>query len=129
MEAEMLPCSVTLLIVDDEPLMTELFNHFMTKRGFRVLTASSGREALEAVGREPGAIRMVITDMTMPGMDGLTLARRLQAAAPGIPIVLATGHEPDMLLVSDLPNVVDIVRKPYQNKALAERIHELLKLH
>ena len=128
MEAGTLPSSVALLIVDDEPLMTELFNHFMSKRGFQVLTASSGREALEIVAREGKTIRMVITDMTMPGMDGLDLARQLLAAAPEIPLLLATGHEPDMEMVADLPNVVDVVRKPYQNKVLAERIHELLNI-
>ena len=56
MEAALLPAQLeTLLIVDDEPLMTDLFRHVMTRYGFRVLTAASGREALALVEAEAGA--------------------------------------------------------------------------
>lgn len=119
----------TLLIVDDEPLMTELFEKFMTRRGFRVLTAASGPEALQIVDREKSAIRLIMTDMTMPGMDGLTLAGELGRRAPSVPVMLATGHDADMDIAHGLPNVVAVVRKPYQNRVMAEQIRELLDAH
>ena len=116
----------TLLIVDDEPLMTELFETFMTKRGFHVLTASSGAEALRIVEKEKSRICLVLTDMTMPAMDGLTLAGELGRRMPSLPVMLATGHDADMETASGLPNVVAVVRKPYQNRVLAEQIRALL---
>jgi CheY-like chemotaxis protein len=116
-----------LLIVDDEPLMTELFRHFMTKRGFRVLTAASGPEALAAVTTEAGAVDMVVTDMTMPGMDGLEVARRLAELQPDLPVIIATGHDPQGSNTPALPNVVGVVQKPYQNRVLAEFILEILQ--
>jgi len=119
----------TLLIVDDEPLMTELFEKFMTKRGFHVLTAASGAEALRIVEREKDRIRLVLTDVSMPAMDGLALAGALGHLAPSLPVMLATGHDADMDTARGLPNVVAVVRKPYQNRVLAEQIRTLLDAH
>ena len=130
MEAEMLQtCEDTLLIVDDEPLMTELFEKFMSKRGFRVLTAASGAEALRIVEHEKERIDLILTDMSMPVMDGLTLARELARHAPSVPVMLATGYAADLETTVDLPNIVSVVRKPYQNKVLVEQIRELLTAH
>lgn len=127
MDAETLQTSPdTLLVVDDEPLMTELFEKFMSKRGFHVLTAASGSEALRIIERERGNIRLVLTDMTMPSMDGLTLARELGRIAPDLPVMLATGHNADMEVANGLSNVVAVVRKPYQNRVLAAQIREVL---
>jgi DNA-binding response OmpR family regulator len=130
MEAETLQASKdTLLIVDDEPLMTELFEKFMSKRGFRVLTAASGSEALRIIEREKESIRLVLTDVTMPVMDGLTLAGELLKFAPSVPVMLATGHDADLDTVGGLPNVIAVVRKPYQNRDLAEQIRDVLDGH
>jgi two-component system cell cycle sensor histidine kinase/response regulator CckA len=125
MEASMPPPEETLLIVDDEPLMTDVFRQFMTKRNFRVLTAASGEEALRIVA-EADRVDLIITDMTMPDMDGATLARRLYEKLPDVPVMIASGHDLDPLTMGVTPNVVEVVRKPYQNRRLAERIREIL---
>jgi CheY-like chemotaxis protein len=127
MEALMPPQEVTLLIVDDEPLLTDVFRQWMTKRGFRVLTASSGQEAISTVAAQGGAVQLVITDMAMPDMSGLELARSLYTQFPDLPVLIATGYDLDPGEIDLTPNVVEIVRKPYQNRALAERIREILK--
>lgn len=130
MEAETLQTlEDTLLIVDDEPLMTELFEKFMSRRGFRVLTAATGAEALQIVKREQDRVRLVITDMTMPSMDGVTLARELQKLAPYIPVMIATGLGADLETADDPPNIVCVVRKPYRNLMLLEQIREVLTAH
>ena len=116
----------TLLIVDDDPLMTELFNKFMVKRGFRVLKAASGEEALHVVAAEASDVRLVMTDMTMPGMDGLALAAELGRLQPDLPVILTPGHNADMDTAVGLPNVRDVFRKPYQVGELAARIREIL---
>jgi CheY-like chemotaxis protein len=130
MEAETLQTyEHTLLIVDDEPLMTELFEKFMTRRGFHVLSAASGPEALQIVEREQNRIGLVLTDMTMPVMDGLALASELGRRRPDLPVMLATGHPADMGIANGLPNVVAVVRKPYKNGVLLEQIREVLNEH
>ena len=117
--------SETLLIADDEPLMTDLFQQFMTKRGFRVLTAGTGQEALATVAAEGGAIRLVILDITMPDMSGMEVARQLAERAPDLPVVIASGHDLDSSLALP-PNIAQVVKKPYQNRVLAERIREII---
>src|SRR5258706_301846 len=116
----------TLLIVDDEPLMTELFEKLMSKRGFSVLCAAGGSEALQMLKADPSAADLVITDMTMPQMDGLTLAGELLRRYPQLPVMLATGHDADMSIAAGLPNVVAVVRKPYQHRVLADKIRSFL---
>ena len=116
----------TLLIIDDEPLMTDMFRQAMTKRQFQVLTASSGPDALRLLAVPDTKVDLILTDMTMPDMDGLTVARELYALLPDVPVLIATGHDLDAGQMDLPPNVVEIIRKPYQMKALAERLREIL---
>jgi DNA-binding NtrC family response regulator len=127
MEAATLnPQAETLLIVDDDPLITDMFRHGMTKRGFRVLTATGGQEALALIRAEAGAINLVITDITMQDMDGFELARQLLEHAPGLPVLIATGHAPDPSQNPMPHNILGIVQKPYHARALADRIRTAL---
>jgi two-component system cell cycle sensor histidine kinase/response regulator CckA len=119
--------SPTLMMIDDEPLMTDMFRQAMTKRHFQTLVASSGVEALQIVAAQGASIDLIITDMTMPDMDGLDVARELYARVPHIPVLIATGHNLDPTQLDLPPNVVEIIRKPYQMRALAERLREILE--
>ena len=116
----------TLLIVDDEPLMTDLFRQYMTRRGFHVLTAESGAVALQVIEAEAGAIHLVISDMRMPDMDGIALAQTLAQSHPHLPVLIATGQDTSLSNTPLPPNIVGMVQKPYQNRVLAERIREIL---
>lgn len=130
MDAAMRPPSAeTLLMVDDEPLMTDLFRQFMSKRGYRVLTASGGREALALVEVEVNTIDLIITDMTMPDMSGMELVQTLAERFPDIPVIIVTGHSTDVTDGSLPVNVLGVVQKPYQNRRLEERIREILDVH
>lgn len=127
MEARTLPGhGETLLIVDDEHLMTDLFTQSMSKRGFHVLAANDGQSALELLHAQKENVRIVITDMTMPGMDGIALSRELYSLDPELPVLIATGHDTDVQQLGVLSNVLGVVKKPYQIKALAEMIRSLL---
>ena len=120
------PQEQTLLIMDDEPLMTDVFRQAMTRQQFQVLVASSGKEGLALLQKAGVSVDLIITDMTMPGMDGLAVARELYARLPHIPVLIATGHDLDPIALDMPPNVVEIIRKPYQMRALAERLREIL---
>ena len=118
--------SPTLMMIDDEPLMTDMFRQAMTKRKFQTLAAASGAEGLEIVNAQGASIDLIITDMSMPDMDGLAVARELYARVPHIPVLIATGHDLDPARLNLPPNVVEIIRKPYQMRVLAERLREIL---
>ncbi|MCS6776878.1 MAG: response regulator [Chloroherpetonaceae bacterium] len=117
----------TLLVVDDEPLMTELLQHMMSREGYQVLTAHNGVEALQIVRREGSQVDLILLDISMPDMDGLQTARALQQEMPGIPVLIATGFG-DVLAEHAFPaNVAGVVSKPYQGKVIAARISEILR--
>ena len=118
-----------LLIIDDDPLITELFQKYMTRYGFDVLTANCGAKGLARVqseGEEP--ISLVLTDMSMPDMDGLEVARSLYALRPGLPVLIATGHDTEQLRLTVPTNVNTVIRKPYKNSVALELIRGILGL-
>jgi two-component system phosphate regulon response regulator PhoB len=114
----------TILAVDDDPDALTLLTLFLSKQGFRVLSASGGEEALERIREQ--LPDLVITDLTMPRMDGLELCARLRnrAETRHIPIIVHTGRPPDM----QQPLICDrIFTKPADLAGLLSAIRELLK--
>jgi PAS domain S-box-containing protein len=83
--------SETLLLVDDEKAIVEMAREMLQRLGYRVETRTSPLEAIEAFRANPGKYNAVITDMTMPQMNGLNLARKLLEMRPDLPILLCTG--------------------------------------
>ena len=80
-----------LLFVDDEEGFTISGSEILAQLGYEVVPAASGHEALEIFETDPDGFDLVITDMVMPKMTGLELAKRLSRLRPGIPIILCTG--------------------------------------
>lgn len=80
------------LVVDDEPLVAETVASMLRHLGFEVLVASSGEAALSAFQAHPGRIGLVLLDVTMPGLDGVEVARRLRAIDSRVRILLMSGY-------------------------------------
>ena len=115
----------TLLVVDDEPLMTEILSLQMTKHGFRTVTADCVSEALKIIDAGETPIDIILTDMNMPQGDGIDLARALCDRHLDIPVLIASGYPADE--TAALPsNVVGVIEKPFQYKAVAERFRQIL---
>jgi signal transduction histidine kinase/ActR/RegA family two-component response regulator len=89
-----LPQGALVLLVDDEPLVRRLLGEALRERGLAVEEAEGGADILARLGTGP-AFDMVITDLAMPGMDGLQLIARLRRRQPGLPALLLTGHPGD----------------------------------
>ena len=81
--------SITILCVDDEDIPRTLRKMVLQKKGYRVLTASSGKEALLCL-RE-GGISLVLSDQMMPGMTGTELTKAVKAEYPSLPVILISG--------------------------------------
>jgi DNA-binding NtrC family response regulator len=79
-----------LMLVDDEPRLLETTRKLLSKKGFTAITASSGEEALEKLKAE--TVHVVILDVKMPGMDGLTTLKAIKNQFPMIEVIMLTGH-------------------------------------
>lgn len=79
-----------VLVVDDDPVIGESFNRVLTGKGYAVITAANGEEAIAKLKAEQ--YDLVYTDLRMPGMDGLEVAERVKAKQPWTPVVIVTGY-------------------------------------
>lgn len=93
--------SVRVLLVDDEPGIRHVLGALIRDFGYDVLTAENAREALEAFTANPFPI--VVTDIRMPGMDGLILLERVRSQHPDTQVIMITGH-------GDMDNAVECLR-------------------
>ena len=84
-----------ILVVDDEPSIREATRRLLELRGYRALTAQNGEEALKLVIQHRDDLRLVLTDVMMPVMGGIALARSLQTLDAGIPVVATSGMDED----------------------------------
>ena len=111
-----------ILAVEDEPEVLDVLRAMLHNAGHTVFTAASGREALELFEREP--VDLVLTDLGMPGMTGLALAKELKRRR-AIAVVLLTGWA-DELDASTAPSVDLVVPKPFTRERLFEALARTL---
>jgi len=111
----------TVLVVDDDPGVRFALTEVLSERGHRVIAASSGQEALGLLE----GVDVVVTDLAMPGMDGLELVSRIAARAPALPVILVTacGSE-HALRIASSRGVCRCVNKPFDIDELARVIEQ-----
>ncbi len=115
-----------ILFVDDESAITALAREGLTGLGYAVHALTDGNAAIEAVRSAPSSFDALVTDLDMPGVDGLELARRVRDLSPAITIVFITGNaRPGDLAVAERLGVADVLFKP----VTLERIAHVLRAH
>jgi CheY-like chemotaxis protein len=80
-------CGKMILVVDDDPLVLRLVGSFLESKGYRVLTAANGEEAVGILKQQPDCIALLLTDLTMPVLSGVELIRSIKAFKPALPIM------------------------------------------
>ncbi|HOJ43156.1 MAG TPA: response regulator [Syntrophorhabdaceae bacterium] len=116
-----------ILIVDDDPDIRLLVDFHMSEEGCEVIEASDGIEALEVL--KDHHVDLIITDLTMPNMDGYKLIEALKASGDKsiIPILMLTGKEEERILREGLTHQPDdFLPKPFTKNELMEKIKRLL---
>jgi CheY-like chemotaxis protein len=113
------------LVVDDEPMVGELMAMALGSQGWRTVVATAAEEAA-ALARDQ-AINLLVTDLQMPGMSGLDLARRLRERHADLPVVLMSGWRGATALELAQPFV--FLYKPFRLQRLFEAIGSLLADH
>jgi two-component system, cell cycle sensor histidine kinase and response regulator CckA len=113
----------TVLIVDDEETPRAVTCRMVRALGYEARTARDGREALRYLQQHPGEVRLVLTDVVMPYMDGCELAERARDLHPRLPIVLMSSHIAEDIgeLIAGYPEL-PFLAKPFTT----ERLHQVL---
>ena len=119
---------VTVLAVDDQPANLRLLDAVLTPRGHRVLTASSGAEALAILATED--IDLVLLDIVMPEMDGHEICRRIRAAPATefLPVVMITASGSEQRLAALESGADDFITKPFDQSELRARVVSLARI-
>jgi two-component system, cell cycle sensor histidine kinase and response regulator CckA len=113
----------TILLVEDEPDVRSLSARALTQRGYTVLSAANGIEAIAVFEQQNGAIDLVVSDVMMPEMDGPTLAKELRNRNPAIKIIFVSGYAEDAL--NSLPDTT-FLSKPVSLKQLVTAVKEAM---
>ena len=101
-----------VLVVDDDPIVREVIQTYLTDDGYAVTLAANGRDGLEKFCA--AEFDIVLTDRSMPEMEGDELAREVKRRRPGVPVVLVTGFGDIMATTGEKPEGVDLVMsKPF----------------
>ena len=115
-----------LLVVDDEPSVLTVMKLALEKSGFRVVVADNGAEALAKFEAMQDQIRVVITDMAMPGMNGLDLIRSIRKFGTAVDIVATTGMTtPDQMKAIREADVKHVLNKPCGSHQMLELVRNL----
>jgi CheY-like chemotaxis protein len=124
--ARMIKGTGTILLIDDEKMMLAVGGEMLEELGYRVLSAMSGREAIEVFQKDQDQIDLVIMDMIMPGMGGGETFDRLREIKPDVKVLLSSGYSINGQATKILKRGCDgFIQKPFNMNQLAEKIQKI----
>lgn len=118
----------TVLVVEDEPALLDLSRLMLEKQGYLVLAAGTPGEAIRLAGEHAGEIRLMLTDVVMPEMNGRDLARKMLSLHPNLKCLFMSGYTADVIAHRGiLDDKAHFIQKPFSFKNLAARVREVLE--
>jgi CheY-like chemotaxis protein len=117
----------TLLLVEDDERLRVLALRILQSRGYTVLMAVDGAEALRVAAKHDGPIHLVLSDVVMPGMSGRLLCERLTASRPSLKLLFMSGYtDDDVMRRGIIERRTSFLQKPFTPDQLAGKIREVL---
>lgn len=115
-----------ILIAEDDQSVQSFVNHALSLRGHEIYTADDGLRALERL--ESDEFDLLITDIVMPGLDGIGLALKVARDYPSLPVLLMTGYSAERQRAYDLDELVcKVLTKPFTLKEICQAADETLR--
>ncbi len=115
-----------ILLVEDDEQVRNLTEEILTGKGYRVIPASSGAEAVTAA-KNAGKIDLLLTDVVMPGMNGRELFSILEAEMPGLKVLYMSGYNDNVIASRGIiENGVNFIQKPFSVEAMALKVRRVL---
>jgi two-component system, cell cycle sensor histidine kinase and response regulator CckA len=126
--AQDLQGSETVLLVEDETAVRNLASRILRDRGYDVIEATDGQEALSLAEQHPEEIHLVVTDVIMPGMSGSNLVAQLENSRPGIKALFISGYTDNAIVHHGiLDSNIAFLQKPFSPNQLARKVREVLR--
>ncbi|MBI1895745.1 MAG: response regulator [Acidobacteria bacterium] len=117
----------TILVVDDEPLVRLIVKRVLAEHGYNVIEAAGGEEALRICRERGDGIDLLLTDLKMPGIGGMELARQVRAILPSIPVMYMSGFADEAICIAGgLENRHQFLEKPFNKTTLLGKIYAIL---
>jgi two-component system, cell cycle sensor histidine kinase and response regulator CckA len=113
-----------ILLVEDEAFVREVAWEVLSAAGYRVLSAKNAEEALEIEAAHK--VRLLLTDVILPGANGFALAKRLKQENPGLKVLLVTGYAEQMSAIEAAEE--ECLAKPFSADALVRRVRQMLEI-
>jgi CheY-like chemotaxis protein len=113
----------TILVVDDDNAVRDVVVQMLSTHGFGVLTAGGGHEALRILAQ--GTVDLLFTDIVMPGMDGVELAKEARRLRPGLKVLFGTGYAQKAVERGAIQSA-RVLYKPFRQAELVKEIDSLL---
>ncbi|MFC6047211.1 ATP-binding protein, partial [Methylobacterium hispanicum] len=113
-----------ILVVEDNVGVGQFATQILKDLGYRTAWAGNAEQALDKLGRDGGGFDLVFSDVVMPGMGGVALARELQRRLPHLPVVLTSGYS--HVLAQESDHGFELLHKPYSADQLGRILHQAL---
>jgi CheY-like chemotaxis protein len=127
LEIEKAQGTETILLVEDDEAVRSVARRALARFGYQVLSASRGLEALEVAASYKGTIDLLLTDIMMPGMNGVEVAAAVSRLRPGLLVFFMSGYaDQDLVRQGLLEPGTHFLQKPFTPQELAERIRRIL---
>jgi DNA-binding response OmpR family regulator len=119
----------TILLVEDEDGLREAATEYLTARGYSVISARDGEEAINIAGHLTSKIDLLLTDVVMPGLvSGPELARRLVEVRPDLRVLYMSGYTDSTIVQQGLADPArQFMQKPFSFRLLTKRVREILE--
>ena len=118
----------SILLVEDEDATGRLVRMMLERAGFAVKVAAGGEEALALLGAPAPGYDLLLSDIVMPGIDGIELVNLARAAGCTLPVLMTSGYPAEFLAQrGDLPAGIDLIQKPFSAHDLVRRVREALE--
>jgi two-component system cell cycle sensor histidine kinase/response regulator CckA len=117
----------TVLVVEDEPGLRKLLVRTLSRHGYQVLEAGTGKEGLAVVAQAGDTLRLVVSDVVMPTMNGPEMARRLQETRPDLKVLYMSGYAGEAMTRGGvLDEHATLLGKPFTAHELLQKVREML---
>ncbi len=117
----------TVLVVEDEAAMREVTRRILARNGYEVITAASGRDAIEIATGRPGGIDVLVSDVVMPQMLGKETAERIRALHPAVKVLFMSGYTEGVLDTQGVLEAgVNLIEKPFTEASLLAKLREVI---